>query len=294
MVFKRVIKLLMLSMTLVFLVACTSEDIEETVSVTTTQETTEETTVTTTETVTTVLETTVLETTASTSATTTTEVTTEETSIYVPSTIEEVAQAYNEVINQLKQEQNLIITKYDDVVFEISYCSVLAVKTLMNTFIQSFINGDDISYDFTNATTSDGIFVNSVIYPSDRQACVTADDLAIVTATATDGGYSLYLQIKEEYITSDGTDIQEPASHYTALDIVANLPPLDEAPIEISKVDAYFSGAIIEVQVGADGKVQSIRAYQPLEGTGFGEITIFTVEVTMGGSVDSFFTITYK
>lgn len=298
MTFNRVVKLFMISVTLVFLVACASEDTEETVSVSTSediteevnQENTEEITETITEDITDATTETVT-TTIATTATTTTEAA----SIYVPATIEEVASAYNEVINSLKEEQNLIITQSDDVTFEITDCSVSAVKSIMNTFIDDFISDESVTYDFTNGVTSDGATVTSVIYPSDRLACVTASDLVVGTATATaEGGYILHLQIVEEYISTDGTNIQEPPSHYTTLDIISNLPLLDDAPIEIANVDAYFSGAIIEVTVGADSKVQSIYAYQPLEGTGSGEITIFTVEVSMGGTVESTFEISYK
>ncbi len=302
---KNLLKVLILVLAMLFLVACSGDETQqsdqiqdETTNAAVSEDSTvyvEQETEQTTETTT---ESTTITTTATTELVTeiVTEIATQEaTTLFIPSTVEEVAATYNQVINALKQEQNLTITKSDDVVFEITDCSVPAVKTIMNTFIQGFLNSDEISYDFTNGTTSDGTTVNSIIYPSEREACVTASDLAIGTATATaDGGYCLYLQIKEEYITSDGTNISEPPSHYTALDIVMNLPPLDEAPVEISSVEAFFAGAIIEVEVGADGKVQSIRAYQPLEGTGFGEITVFTVEVTMGGSVDSYFTITYK
>ncbi len=212
----------------------------------------------------------------------------------LPTSIDEIAVKYNELVNTLKAEQNILIYKTEQVSLDLTDCSVSMATSLINPILSSFISPVDVELPIVDGTDVDGNDAMHYIYPWDRPAEVEGSALsdAYITENA-DGSYVMYLTFASETSTYDGTTTVEPTGHIGAMDPL-NLATLDISPASIDSAEMLYSGATVELSVGADGKVTNLYMYLPMSGGGTGSISVFSLSLEIEGSMETNFEITYN
>ncbi|MFI3141969.1 MAG: hypothetical protein R3Y27_06650 [Clostridia bacterium] len=212
----------------------------------------------------------------------------------LPTTVDEIAVKYNELVNALKAEQNILIYKTEEVVLDLTDCSVSMATSLINPILSTFITPVDVELPIVDGTDVDGNDAMHYIYPWDRPAEVLGSALsdAYITENA-DGSYVMYLTFASETSTYDGTTTVEPTGHIGAMDPL-NLATLDISPATIDSAEMLYTGATIELSVGADGKVTNLYIFLPMSGGGSGSISVFSLSLEIEGSMETNFAITYN
>lgn len=224
----------------------------------------------------------------------TTEAQVEEETSSLPSTTAEIAAKYNELINAVKVADYVSVIKEQDLVVNVTDCSVSFATSLVNSAVSAVMAPDSWSTTFTDGVGDNGLILSENIYPASKDSALTADGLSVATCTENaDGGYTIYIEFAEESTTYDGTT-STPAETYHS----AALDPLDLATFEIpgitiSSAEMYYEGATVSLVVNSDGLLVSQDVHLPMAGTGVGTITVFSPSVTIDGYADTLYTFSY-
>ncbi len=212
----------------------------------------------------------------------------------LPTSVDEIAAKYNELVNALKAEQNILIYKTEQVVLDLTDCSVSMATSLINPILSTFITPVDVELPIVDGTDADGNDAMHYIYPWDRPAEVIGSALSAANIVENaDGSYVINLTFASETSTYDGTTTVEPTGHIGAMDPL-NLATLDISPATIDSAEMLYSGATIELSVGADGKVTNLYIFLPMSGGGTGSISVFSLSLEIEGSMETNFAITYN
>lgn len=217
-----------------------------------------------------------------------------DTSDALPSTTAEIAARYNELINTLKTVDYVEIVKDEEMPVSVTECSISFATSLVDVAMNAVLVADSWEDTFTNGVSSSGRTLASSISPYDRDCALTADALASASCTANaDGGYTIDLKFVDETSSYDGVS-NTPAQtyHQTALDPI-DLSTMDIPAAEILSADMYYEGAVVSIDVDANGNVTMLYIYLPLEGSGVGKLSVFEPTVGIAGLTETTFTFTY-
>lgn len=213
----------------------------------------------------------------------------------LPSTPDEIAAKYNEVVNAAKKEQNVTIHKVGSVKLTCTDCSVSFAKSIVNTALNALMQDTDWTRQYVNGVQTDGDSTPSqVLYPNGRDVTLTGADLANATAAPEGDGYKLTLTIKAETSSFDGTNTVNPESHNKAMDPL-NLAAI-ELPIDgasITAADMSYPGATLEAWVNGAGKLTKLHILLPMSGNGTGGIKNISLSVGIEGQMDDTWELTY-
>ena len=215
----------------------------------------------------------------------------------VPSTKEEIAAAYNKVVNDYKAYTGKVNLKKTEAIDVKAKDLPSMVEGIVNGVIQKFITSSTEEYTFDGGkdVNDPNRYISHKMLPNGRNAEVQAAGLAEASATANaDGGYTMKIKFVSETSVFDGTStVSEPTYHKGAMDPL-DLGGLDVDPIVISSAAMTYPGAEVEATVDAQGRLVKLHCYLPLAGSGTGGVS-FVKNVTIGieGNMDTVYEITY-
>ena len=214
----------------------------------------------------------------------------------IPSGKEEIAAAYNKVVNEYKNYKGKVTLKKTESIDVKAKDIPSAVESIVNGVIKKFITSSTEEFTFENGVdvNDPNRYVSHKIIPNGRDAEVQAAGLAEATATPNaDGGYTLFIKFVSETSVFDGTsNVSEPTYHKGAMDPL-DLGTLDINPIEITKADMTYPGATCEATVDAQGRLVKLHSYLPLGGSGTGSVKIIKATIGIEGNMDTLYEITY-
>lgn len=218
----------------------------------------------------------------------------EDESTALPATTAEIAARYNELINAVKVADYVEIVKEQDLVVNVTDCSISMATSLVDSAVSAVMAADSWSSTFTDGVGDSGLILSENIYPASKDSALTADGLAVATCEATaDGGYTIYIEFAEETSVYDGsTTTPAQTYHSTALDPI-DLATFEIPAVTISSADMYYEGATVTLTVNADGLLIRQDVYLPMAGTGVGTISFFSPSITIEGYADTVYTFSY-
>ena len=214
----------------------------------------------------------------------------------VPSGKEEIAAAYNKVVNDYKAYTGKVVLKKTESVDVKAKDLPSAVEGIVNGVIQKFITSSTEEYTFDGGkdVNDPNRYISHKMVPNGRNAEVQAAGLAEATATPNaDGGYTIKIKFVSETSVFDGTsNVSEPTYHKGAMDPL-DLGTLDINPIKITKADMTYPGAEVEATVDAQGRLVKLHNYLPLGGSGTGSVSVVKATIGIEGNMDTLYEITY-
>ena len=214
----------------------------------------------------------------------------------VPSGKEEIAAAYNKVVNDYKAYTGKVTLKKTEAIDVKAKDIPSAVESIVNGVIKKFITSSTEEFTFENGVdvNDPNRYVSHKMIPNGRNAEVQAAGLVDASATANaDGGYTMKIKFVSETSVFDGTsNISEPTYHKGAMDPL-DLGTLDINPIKITKADMTYPGAEVEATVDAQGRLVKLHSYLPLGGSGTGSVSVIKATIGIEGNMDTVYEITY-
>ena len=213
----------------------------------------------------------------------------------VPSTKEEIAAAYNKVVNEAKAYTGKVTLKKHDII-DVQLKDLPAVaEKVITPVIANLTKTNPEEYVFENGVdvNDPNRYVSHKIVPNGRDVDVKPEGLANATATANaDGGYTMVLTFIAETSTFDGTSTtSEPTHHKTAMDPL-ELGSLDLGPISITNADLRYPGATMTATVDGEGRLVKLEQKLPLEGSGSGKAVV-SLTLNLAGSMDGTYELIY-
>lgn len=202
---------------------------------------------------------------------------------------QQVIEKANAAVASLKSEQNVKAHKSENIVVNVTDCSVSAAVDIINDIIEGIAGSEEIDYVFTDGKTADGETMFAVVPPVNKEFALT--DAGVVSAVAekvgTDTVYTIVL-VKE----STTADAPVPTYNSTAIGYL-DLTSLELPAVTITKANMEYPGSTVKITVNADGKVVALSNYLPMTGYGEAQITFFSGNASFEGYLDEKWTFTY-
>lgn len=217
----------------------------------------------------------------------------------MPSSKEEIAAKYNEVVNAAKKLTDGKIHKTNTVTLNCTDCSVGFLKGIVNTALKALATSSEDNYTFTggkgvNDGSGNEADANGIFTPGGRDSALKAEYIANATSAAAGDGYTMSITLNAETSTYDGTTTVNPVGHESCL-VPLNLATL-ELPIdaaEITAADMSYPGAKLDATVDGQGRLTKLVVNLPMSGSGTGAIKSASLSVGIEGSMDEVYEITY-
>lgn len=202
---------------------------------------------------------------------------------------QQIIEKANEYVSALKSEQNVKAHKSENIVVNVTDCSVPSAVDLINDIIEGIAGSEEIDYVFTDGKTANGETMFALVPPVNKDFVLT--DAGVASAKAekvgTDTVYTIVLV--EESTTGDSP---VPTHNSTAIGYL-DLTSLDLPGVTIKKADMKYPGSTVTITVNAEGKVTALTNYMPMTGFGEAQITFFSGNASFEGHLDEKWTFTY-
>lgn len=201
----------------------------------------------------------------------------------------EIIEKVNAYVTVLKSEKNVKAHKSENIVVNVTDCSVPSAVDIINDIIEGIAGSEEIDYVFTDGKTANGETLFALVPPVNKGFALT--DAGVASAKAekvgTDTVYTIVLV--EESTTGDSP---VPAHNSTAIGYL-DLTSLDLPGVTIKKADMKYPGSTVTITVNAEGKVVALTNYMPMTGFGEAQITFFSGNASFDGYLDEKWTFTY-
>ncbi len=209
----------------------------------------------------------------------------------IPSTKQEIIDAYTVGVNNLKNEKNFTLGKNDTLEITIDDITGGALlKSAANTLISSNEPVPE-TYSFSGGIDSaTQMTPTQVIAPLNINAAVNPEAVSSATVKEnTDGGYTVKIALIDELQT-----LESPApNHYTMVEVVDE-SLLASGGMTINKLDITYSGAYVEATFNSDHKIVSMYHYLPVSKcVGQGKLIGIDGDVLIHGLYTSTYNVSY-
>lgn len=202
---------------------------------------------------------------------------------------QQVIDKMNDLMKTLKAEQNVNAHKYENIVVNITNCSVPSAVDMINDLIKGLVGSEEIDYAISGGQTANGETMYGIIPPTNKDFLIS--DAGVVSATAkTVGTDTVYTATLVEESTTVGSPV--PAFNSTAIGYL-DLTSLDLPGVNITEADMYYPGSTVEITVNAEGKVTKLVNKLPMTGLGVAKIAFVSGNASFEGSLDEQWTFTY-
>ena len=204
-----------------------------------------------------------------------------------------ITKAYNKAVNDLKAYTGKVtLTKTETV--DIDNKEVPEeIEGVVNAIISMYEGTTTDTSVYNNGADEYGEYLDEVILPSGREACVTPSDIASCKITENaDGGYTIEMTFLAESVTFDGTTGIEPVHHKTAMDPL-DLGTLDTSPLKIASAEMNYPGAMVKLTVDGEGRLVELNNNLPLNGKCQGGLDPIKATVGFESSIYSTYSVVY-
>ena len=173
----------------------------------------------------------------------------------VPHTSAQTAQRYNEMIANLKSQQNMTVKYKKTIDTEFISCSqknlAMSVKNTLNLF-EGTLKKD---YKYVGGVNKDKS-ANKLIEPYGKKAALERNDIEDYEIIKKDGGYVMSITLKDESkLYSKGDSGQK--SYFDGAIALPEFKKLKTAPLVIESADSYYDGGTLMMTV-SDGRVSKL------------------------------------
>ncbi len=169
----------------------------------------------------------------------------------IPKSKSQIAKAYNDLINGVKQQKNMTVRYEKEIDTEMLSCSrqnlSLTVKNMLNLFEGRLVK----RYKFVSGRSA-SVTPNSLFEPYSAKAVVERDDIASVKVWEKENGYNALFVLK-----SDGDNTVRGSYCDGALSLV-DPKSLNTTPLKIKESDTYYDKATISFSV-RNGKLKALK-----------------------------------
>ena len=177
----------------------------------------------------------------------------------VPHTAAQTAQHYNEMIANLKAQQDMTVKYKKTIDTEFISCSkknlAMSVKNTLNLFEGTLKK----NYKYVGGTNEDKS-ANKLIEPYGKKASLEKDDIEDYKITKKDGRYVINITLKDESKLYTKGDAKQ-KSYFDGAIALPEFKKLKTSPLVIEGADSYYDGGTLTMTV-SEGRVSklSIRA----------------------------------
>ncbi len=169
----------------------------------------------------------------------------------VPKSKSQIAKAYNDLINGIKQQKNMTVRYEKEIDTEMLSCTkenlALTVKNTLNLYEGRLVKKHKFISGRSGAVTP-----NSLFEPYGALAAVEREDIASVKVWEKENGYNALFVLK-----SDGDNAVRGSHCDGALSLV-DPKSLNTTPLKIKNSDTYFDKATISFSV-RNGKLKALK-----------------------------------
>lgn len=203
----------------------------------------------------------------------------------------EIAKAYVEAINKLKNTKKFSLYKDDKLDMSVDR---ITGGSLVQAFADSLISSNQkspVTYNFTEGVDSaTSLTPNEVIAPLDKAAQVETDAIASATAKkSSDGGYTLSIELVPETQTYTAAA----KNHATMVEVV-DITPLVPAGATVNSLEMSYVGTTIDATIDKEGRISSMRHRLCVEKCSANATYAFiNVEMEVHGEFISNYTFSY-
>lgn len=214
-----------------------------------------------------------------------------------PTSLSQICDRYNEVVNNAKKERNVTIRKRSTVSLTCTDCSVGALVDSVNKMLKSMLTPTDTTVTVKDGKASDqngnDVDLNGYIVPCGRFAALKKAYVADAQVTAVPDGYTMKITLKEEISTFDGIQSVSAKGHESCLDPL-NLALLDlPAGVAVTEAEMIYPGATLITYIGSSGKLKKLTVTLPLEGRGTGRLQSVSLTVGLEGTMKDIYDFSY-
>ena len=220
----------------------------------------------------------------------------EQSGLKVPATKAEIAEAYNKAVNDAKNYKGKVTLKKHDII-NVGLAES-AASAIINPVIQKLTATEPQEWTFENgADIADParMLADKIIPGGGRPAALTEAGMVSGSATANpDGGYTMTFTLVAEDSNFDGTQTTSDPTHHKSIMDPLDLGSLDLGDqIKITNAALHYPGATMTATVDAQGRLVKLEQKLPLEGTGAGKASVFSVNLQLTGSMDGNYEFIY-
>ena len=173
----------------------------------------------------------------------------------VPHTSSQVAQHYNELIAQLKAEENMAIQYKKTIDTEYIGCSKNNLATTVKNTLNLFEGTLKKTYTYKDGVNSEKS-ANKLIEPYGKKAALTGDDIQEYTITEKENSYTIKITLKSESESYSKGDSSR-SSYFDGVLALPKFKNLETTPLVIDSADSYYDGGTLLVTV-KEGRITKL------------------------------------
>lgn len=203
----------------------------------------------------------------------------------IPHTAAQVARAYNDLVNGVKNTKNMTVKYTKEIDTEMIYCSkenlAMTVRNIANLY-KGVLNKKYVFYGGKSGNVTAG----NLFEPYGKNASVKKDDIEFFDVKKTKGGYSVSFTVKKDDGKSKNGD------YCDGLMSLKNPASLDTTPLKIRSSDTYFDTAKVSFSV-KDKKLSSLTVQGSVLSDIKFEVAKTVADTTVGYTLIEKYKITY-
>lgn len=193
-------------------------------------------------------------------------------------TKEDIVNYYNKVIDEANKS-TATVTSSENVEIKIdSVSGGKTVQSLANSLVSNYAKPTTTTESFTNGAC------NNTANQSDIgtfTACKSIDNSGVADATITKNGDGYIITLT---VVSEKSSLNEKPKYNSQCSRPLDLASVDLSGVTVTKADFTYSGTILKVTVGADGKVTSTDVTMPLAVSATGKLSIVSLNAEVSGT----------
>ena len=174
----------------------------------------------------------------------------------MPHAPSQVAQLYNELIADLKAQQNMTVQYKKAIDTEYIGCSQSNLATTVKNTLSLFEGTLKKNYTYKDGYNEEKT-ANKLIEPYAKKAALSGDDIKEYTITEKENSYVIKITLKSENsIYNKGESSQK--SYFDGVLALPQFKSLKTTPLSIESADSYYDGGTLTVTV-KNGRVSNLN-----------------------------------
>ncbi len=184
----------------------------------------------------------------------------------LPSAKEEIAAAYNDAVNSLKEYKGKVtVIKSTDIDIEISDLLPQVAKTIIEAVAETLEGRTVNTYVFRNGTDSDNVKLTDRITPCGREASLDAAGLVSASSKKYGSGSVIEFQLKNEVAHYDGTNVTVDAVYNRGITDTLNPAVLDLGPVTVTQAEIAYPCTSVRAELDSEGRLVRLSVELPVE-----------------------------
>lgn len=169
----------------------------------------------------------------------------------LPKTKAQAARYYNDMINSLKNEENMQVKYKKSIDTSFFSCSRQNLSNTVKNTLRLFEGTLNKTYNFADGK-ADNKSANRLVEPYGKKATLARDDIESFEAKENKNGLKLTVRLKSEEMASGKT-----TAYFDGVISMPHYYKLKTSPLVIEDADSYYSGGTLSVTVSG-GKIKKL------------------------------------